>query len=63
MQILIILVFALVAGGVYYYVGRTKGVAVARTMGVIGGGLVLLAGILIDASIVFVPFGTADIVT
>lgn len=63
MQILIILVFALVAGGVYYYVGRTRGVAVARTTGVIGAGIVLLAGILIDASIVFVPFGTADIVT
>ncbi|MDE2481818.1 MAG: prohibitin family protein [bacterium] len=63
MQVLVILGFALLAGGVYYAVARQYGMAVARTSGVLAAGLVLLAGILVDASIVFVPFGSVDIVT
>ena len=63
MQIVIILVFALIAGGVYYYVGRTYGTQVARTTGAVAAGIVLVIGFLIDAAVVFVPFGSAYIVT
>jgi regulator of protease activity HflC (stomatin/prohibitin superfamily) len=62
-QVLIILLFALAAGATYYYFLRTSGIQAAKTTGVAVAGLVLLAGFLVDASVVFVPFGTADLVT
>ncbi len=57
------LVFALIAGGVYYWTFRSHGAVVARTSGVVAAGVILLIGFLIDGSLVFVPFGSAYIVT
>lgn len=63
MQIVLFLLFAVLAAAVYYLYMRRHGVAAARTTGAIAAALVILAGLLVDASVVFVPFGTADIVT
>ena len=63
MQVLLILIFALIAGAVYYYVMRRYGLAVARTSGVIAASAILITGFILDASLVFVPFGSAYIVT